>query len=814
MTCYIKSLCIRIILNVIDNHYLHYRADSASHMRGRINSQDWIFRLMSSHRMNRAPLRRHLSTATAIGLVFAGTSAARAADGALVLPPVSVEDSALNQQPASPKFTAPLVDTPQTIAVIPREVFIEQGAQNLTEVLRNTPGITFNAGENGFSSGLANFSMRGFDTSGSIFIDGARDSGNYNRDVFNLEQVEVAKGPAADYGRGSSGGYVNLVTKTPHLNAAASAQASFGFDEFDSKSRVRIAADVNQPFTESAAARLNVFWQDGGVPGRAVAKREGWGFAPSLAFGLGTSTRLILTYQHTEQDDLPDWGVPTAFIDGMMRYDAAVDGKELRDAFYGLSTDFDHVFSDSAQARIEHDINSGWRISNQTRWSKTDRETAFTVVSGYTVASQTVATQRQASARENTAISNLTNLTGTFATGTLTHTLSAGVEFQRETSHGDRFPTQNNPGTGAAISIFDPNPNRAGLFSTAPTQTSAVRVTTIAAYVYDTVELGPQWEVTGGARLERYKVGIDSNTAAGAAQGPDGYEVKRTTVSGKLGLVYKPAENGSLYAAVGVSPQPPGSFLSNPDVSREGDNAFPGFSAGMNSAGSKVQYSLNYELGTKWNFFDNALNTSAALFRTERRNVAVTGIDPNVTPPPPSGLLGYGKQIVQGIELGAAGQLTPEWTVFGGLLLMDSKRKHSEYLDAGRRLANPGDYGTVLRTSGDELAFTPNASANIWTTYRLPFGLTLGGGLQYTGKSWVGRPDDAERIIPNGNTGELPSYITINAMAEYEVTENFRVRLNIDNITNEFNAISTNWSAQRVLLGPSRNFLLSAVANF
>ncbi|MET0263919.1 MAG: TonB-dependent receptor plug domain-containing protein, partial [Rariglobus sp.] len=151
-------------------------------------------------------------------------------DDAVHLPEVIVEDQGAPAL-SSPKFTAPLLDTPQTISVIPQSVFNQQGATNLTEVLRNTPGISFNAGENGFSTGAGNFSMRGFDASDSILIDGSRDQGNYLRDTFNVEQVEVAKGPAADNGRGSAGGYVNLVTKTPQAKSFIGGTASYGFDD-------------------------------------------------------------------------------------------------------------------------------------------------------------------------------------------------------------------------------------------------------------------------------------------------------------------------------------------------------------------------------------------------------------------------------------------------------------------------------------------------------------------------------------------------------------------------------------------------------
>src|SRR5690606_5673627 len=142
--------------------------------------------------------------------------------------------------------TAPLLNTPQTVQIIPKEVFQQQGARNLTEVLRNTPGITFNAGENGFTSSTNNFSQRGFDTAGNIFVDGFRDSGNYARDSFNLEQVEVIKGPAADNGRGGAAGYVNLETKSPKLQNFTSGSASLGFDSYDSHHRKRITADINR----------------------------------------------------------------------------------------------------------------------------------------------------------------------------------------------------------------------------------------------------------------------------------------------------------------------------------------------------------------------------------------------------------------------------------------------------------------------------------------------------------------------------------------------------------------------------------------
>jgi catecholate siderophore receptor len=760
-------------------------------------------------------LQRRIAAVTALvltsGLRADDATAAQGAGEPVQLPDIEVQ-AQRNRAVSSPKFTAPLVDTPQVIAVIPENLFNQQGAQNLTDVLRNTPGITFNAGENGFVSGMSNFSLRGFDTTGNVFVDGARDSGNYMRDVFNIEQVEIAKGPASDNGRSGAGGYVNLATKSARLENFQHATLSHGFDEDASIERNRAALDVNQQVGAGTAVRVNALWQEGGVAGRDYAERNTWGFAPSVAFGLDGATRVILSYQHLEQNDVPDWGVPGALIPGVIGYNASARDEANRSRFYGHVTDYDDVTSDSALARVEHDLSPTLRLSNQTRWSQTDRAALYTVPTGYTAATRVATTQRQAYSRENTALSNLTNLAASFATGVFEHAFSTGLEFTREEAVAGRYPANGVLGNPGSTPIDAPDPSRplTGFVGLVPSQTSAVEINTVALYAYDTVQLNPQWQVTGGLRVETYEVAIDSNTAAGAPQGPDAYDRDDTTVSGKVGLVYKPAANGSIYAAVGVAALPPASFLSNPDISREGDNAFPGWSAGQNSATSKVQRSINYELGTKWNFLNSRFTTTAALFRTERENVAMAGTVNGVA----NTFAGYGQQIVQGLELGATGQVTREWAFFGGVLFMDSERRHSAAVDAARLAANPGDYGTRTSTNGDELAFSPKVSATLWTTYRLPFGLTVGGGAQQVGDSYLGRPDDAERIIANGNAGELPGYTVFNAVLSYDVSRQLTLRLNIDNLTDEFYAASSNWNGSRVALGAARSFLLSAELKF
>lgn len=739
-----------------------------------------------------------------VGLMAGATPAIAQEDGPR-LGGVTVTDSAIDDsynraETESDKSTAPLLDTPQTVSVISREVIRDRAARTLSEVLRNTPGITFDAGENGFGTNSNNFTLRGFDTSGSVFIDNARDSGSYARDMFNVESVEVVKGAAADNGRGSAGGYVNINSKKPSLDAFIAGDVSFGFDEYDSKDRLRASVDINQPLGDTVAVRLNAVVEDSGVPGRAHAKNQLWGIAPSIAAGLGTEFRAYLSWEHLERDDRPDWGVSAKTIKGMINYNPA-SAAAPRDAFYGLLTDFDDSTSDAVLARFEYDISDAITLSNQTRWAKVKRSARFTTPTqeNPVQAFDAAPTQTLFYARSNESISNLTNLTARFETGGLRHTLALGVEFSWEDSTADRFGTAGGAFNPGVTDLFNPDPTRVGAAPFAPTQFADVDVDTIAFYLYDTIEIGDHFEITGGIRGESYTAEI-SDSSGGAA---DNYKTSPFVWNGKVGLVYKPSEDGSIYVSFGTSALPPGSFLSNPDLSRTGGNAFPGF-----NAGAAPVRAHNYEIGLKWDFFDGALSTTAALFQTEKRNVPIVS---------GGAVAGYHKLVVKGFELGITGQITPEWSIMAGALISDSKRRIDPALAAIHRAANSGDFPGSYASwaiDGDELAFTPDFSATLWTTYEFPFGLKIGGGLQHVGSSYVGRPDDALRIVPNGRYGELPGYTVFNALVSYELTENINLRLNVDNITDKKYAISSNWNAWRASLGASRSFLLSAGFQF
>lgn len=708
------------------------------------------------------------------------------------------------------KFTAPLLDTPQTFSVIPKEVFNEQGARNLTDILKNVPGISFEAGENGFSTGLGNFNMRGSNTAGSIFIDGIRDSGSYLRETFNLEQVEVAKGPAADNGRGTAGGYINLITKTPGLETFYAGTASFSFDEYGTDGNFRTTFDVNQKIEnsplEGTAFRLNALFQEGGLAGRREVEKNSWGIAPSISIGLGTPTRFTLAYQHVQQNDIPDWGVPTGYPNSGAPFTNGDAGflspgsRDRRDVFYGTRNDYDDVQSDSLTATFEHDFANGAKIMNQTRVSRLDQDSRYVVPRnlvyvgpGNPANGNSTVTTAEAYERINESLTNQTTLTYEFETGSLKHTLATGIELAYETSEASMFGS----GSSSTQPTDNPDPGRTHTYPTANPDRNEVTIESYAAYLYDTIEFNPQWQLTGGFRVEHFKAHLQNPTLTGTLAPDADRHISDTTLSGKLGLVYKPQDNGSIYASAGVSALPPGSYLSNPDISRTGNNSLPNY-----KADAKTQQNINIEFGTKWDFFDKRLSTSAALFYTEKQNIPV---DTPLAGAPNS--WEYTDQELYGLELGIAGQITDRWSVIGGLLLMDSKRKNNSNVDDFRQLSDGGP------VNGDELAFTPNFSASLWTTYAVTNKWTVGAGLQYVGESVIGRPDDAARVIPNdqyGDNSELPDYIVFNAMTSYRVTDNVTVRLNIDNVFDEVYAVSSNWGGTRALLGPPRTYTISA----
>jgi catecholate siderophore receptor len=680
---------------------------------------------------------------------------------------------------SSPKYVTPLREVPQTIEIIPRDVFEEQGATTLSEVLRNVPGITIQAGEGGGASSTTGdmFNMRGFNASNSLFVDNVRDDGLIARDVFNLEQVEVFLGPTGtDVGRGNAAGYVNMQTKMPQPNAAYGVNYGFASGE-----QGRLTVDVNQPLSlgqdgswlRQTAVRLNGLFQDGGQPGRDLVENERRAIAPSIGLGLGTPTRVSFAAQIMRQDNLPDYGIPGAAWHEPLTPTAVLATSPVDQTNYYGSTsayDYDSISQDSYTLRFEHDLNPNLTLRNQTRYNNTHREAVVTALGAFMPADETVTLLRQGNDRENQITSNQLSAVARLGGARFSHALSAGFELMGEEQFA---PTLAGLGTRGPVSIYTPNPEDP-IANYGPTRTpgfSEGQTDTAAVYLFDTIELASRWQLNGGIRWERYDtkyrvVGVAGDVTTDAAANDD-------LVSGKAGLLYRLHPLGNVYFSWGTSLTPPGT--ANFTLSNQPNN--------QNNPNVEPQKSINYEFGSKWDLFDNRLSLTGAIFRTENENVIYT-VDATAVPP----LFNQDDaQLVKGVTLAAAGQITPGWQV----------------------LASMGYLSTALVTQnavndGNQLVLTPPFSASIWTTYRLPINLTVGGGLRFQDAVYVNA----------ANTIRVPSYSLIDALVEYEFNNNLGLRLNFYNLTDREYIRSINNNGNRYNPGTPLSMLLTATTRF
>lgn len=682
---------------------------------------------------------------------------------------------------ASPKYVVPVREIPQTVAVIPRAVMEAQAASTLSEALRNVPGITMQAGEGGGASNTAGdmFNLRGFNAANSLFVDGVRDDGLISRDTFNLEQVEVFMGPTGtDVGRGTAAGYVNMQTKTPRAAAEQSVLLSVGTAD-----QKRATADLNVPVSLGrpsgwlghSALRLNMLWQDSGTPGRDLVTHESRSAAPSIALGLQTSTRIVASAQVVRQENLPDYGVPgAAWVKSPLAPTTQVATHPVDQTnFYGSAgADYDDASQTTALARIEHDVNPQISLRNQVRYNKTTREAVISAiqnVAAFTPATNLVTLTRQGNLRENSILSNLGSVVARFMTGRVRHAATAGVEWTREEQ---RAPGLTGLGTKAPVDLFAPDAN-APIVGFAPVRSGTYSngaVDTLAAYGSDAVDLGTRWQLSGALRAEHYDASFASLTAAGVQTDEDASDV---LLSGKAGTLFRVTATSNLYASLGTTNTPPGT--ANFTLSSQANN--------QNNPNVRPQQSLNLEAGGKWDLHNGRLSMSAAVFRTLNRNVLYT-VDAAAIPPV---FNQDDEQLVRGAQASVTGRITSAWDVVLTAAYLDSESHSQNAVNNGHRLP-----------------LTPVSSGSLWTTYRLPRGLTLGGGLRHTGPVYV----DA------ANTIRVPGYRLVDLVAEYPVNRMLSLRLNVSNVTDAVYIRNVNNNGGRYNPGYSRAALVTTSVRF
>ena len=800
-------------------------------------------------------------------LASAGTAHAQAAAGATDTPAdsnpaptgprlggVTVTGTAISEQGykaeriESPKAVAPLLDTPRSVVVIDSQVIKETGSATLVDALRTVPGITFGAAEGGNPMGDRPF-IRGFDSEGSTFVDGVRDIAAQSREVFAVDQIQIVRGSDSTLGgRGSAGGSINIISKLPRDENFISGDASFG-----NASYKRITADANWKLADNVAFRIEGMWHDQDVAGRDAIWQKRWGVAPSLTVGIGTPTRLTVAYYHLTTHELPDSGFPYLYTIGnapagytlsepaigTITTKGGATGYVSRDTFYGLADrDFRDTRTDQATLRVEHDFAGGITLRNTSRFSHNYQAYIYTQpddsqgnVFGTTTANPgnpagSITTGGYVWRRANTrygytdSIINQTDLYGTFETGAIKHSFSAGAEFSWEKARRGTFVTRgflNASGseilsTGSTVSprcntttladynctsLFNPNPYDpwVNYASDTPGATAAIvknlpiaetqnDASTQAVYAFDSISLTDNLIANLGIRFDRFHSVITPGQALTATTI---YTLGRTdnVVNYQAGLVYKPTANTSLYASYATSSTPPNSLIGE----GQEQNALATSQTLVDSL--KVERTRSMEVGAKADLLQDQLSLTLAVFQTKANNARATGPDGSVQ--------FIGNKRVRGVEFGFNGNITEKWNVFGGYTYLDAKITDGGFSSLNVAANGAARATTVLVPSvntGRQFPQTAKHSFTAWTNYEVTPALSIGGGAFYTSRVYGGYSDNrtatqtsAGVITVNPATSiiarSIPGYWRFDGRIAYKVNDHFSVSVNGQNLTNK-----------------------------
>lgn len=647
------------------------------------------------------------------------------------------------------KLPADLRDVPQSVTIVNRALMESQGVSSLADALRNVPGITIGGAEGGQIGN--NINLNGFSARTDIYLDGFRDRGQYYRDTFALDQVEVLMGPSSMlFGRGSTGGVINQVSKKPQLKAATEVTGSV-----TTNGLVRATADVNTPTGDTSAFRVSAMAQDGKPSTRDEMTVQDFGIAPSWRYGIGTSTEITLSALLQHNEDMPDYGLPA--ING---HPVNVD----RNTYYGFNNDRTRQNIASLSAGVDHKFSPNLRLRNVTAFNyvETDaRETAPNAVGTINAAGAFTALTttnlplsqlyvRQQSHDRNIrdySIFNQTELTAKFDTGPIKHTLLTGLEFGHDGYNNQNYyrngscgttplnPTGTTAGYVACTPVVDPvYRDSPGSVATSTGNLQGGSANTVAVYANDSIEFTKQWKAVAGLRYDKYIASISNsinagNTAGNTALANANQSVNFTSV--RLGGIWQPSEQQSYYISYGTS--------FNPSLEQ--------------LVGTVGQQSLDpeknksYEAGGKWDVMDGNLSLTSAVFRITKDN-ARSQIDATT-------YALTGKIQVDGFRAGVTGRITPKWQVFAGYTYLDAVIKN----------------GIAANTQDKVPTNTPKHTATAWTSYRVMPDWEIGGGAFYM----------SQRYANNTNTVQVGGFVRWDGMIAYHQPK-YDVRLNLFNI--------------------------------
>lgn len=615
------------------------------------------------------------------------------------------------------KTDTPLMDIPQTINVVTRDQLDDQAHHSLTDILRYVPGTTVGQGEGNRDQ----ITLRGQNTTADFFLDGVRDDVQYYRGLYNIERVEILKGPyALIFGRGGGGGIINRVQKSPLSDDVIYAgQASLNsFGAYD------ISADVNAPLSDVAAVRINAIYENLDSHRDFVGgARYAWN--PYVAFKLNDAWKLGLSYEYVNDDRTTDRGVPSIAAD-IGQPNRPIAG--YRDQFFGVpGANYTKLEAQIAKLRLDGRLSPNLSFSGTILYGDYDKIYLNVYPNGPATGQDgnvALAAYSDPTQRENFIAQ--ANLVWDVNTGPLTHKILVGTEYGDQKSANRRFNGVFSSTTLSLTNPIFPNVNFSEL-----SRDTVSDVKFFSAYVQDQISFGDHIDIVAGLRYDNFD--IEGTDLFPAVDRP--FARKDEKVSPRLGLIFKPQENISLYGSYSQS------FLP-----RSGDQFLALTVTQQNLAPEKF---TNYELGAKWDVQPN-LNVTLAVFQLERSNAT--------TPDPrnPVASINIGTTRTQGVELAVTGKILSSWQVHGGY----------SYQDA-----------TLAGNDSVRLGQVPKHQASLWNRYDVNDRFAAGLGVIHQSSQFA-----AIRTVPN--TTKLPSFTRIDAALYYELSDALQLQLNVENLFN------------------------------
>lgn len=640
------------------------------------------------------------------------------------------------------KANAPLRDVPQAVNVIPEKLIREQAAQSMQDVLRNVPGVGMSSGDGQRDQ----VTIRGFTAIADQFVDGIRDDALYFRDLSNIERVEVIKGPAAVlYGRGSSGGLINRVTKKPQAGTFGEVTLNLGSHDLK-----RVSFDANTAASDAVALRVTGAYEDSGSF-REQGFVERRSIAPAIAAQLGADTRLLVQGEFAKDKRVTDFGIPS------------FNGRPVdvpAGTYYGSGNarrdDYTATEVSSVTVALDHRFNDALSLRNVTRYYTYDLDRNNTLPGGTVdTATLTVGRSRGTVARQEDGWFNQTDFTFKNTLGGIKQDWLFGLEVGRQHKF-QNFISQANIDR---VSIFNPGgavpPAMSGAVLAAANPANSVFDVT-GVYAQDQVTLSPEWKALLGIRHDSFKQATEfARTGAPLAR-------KDNTWSPRAGLVWQPSESASFYVSFSKSYQPSGEA----------------FALAANNANNGPEQTRNREVGAKFDLLEGALSVTAALFNLERSDIKTAD------PAQPGTLINVGKQRTNGLELTASGHLPQGWDVFAGYAYLDGRITQSTATQA-----SPQTPVVQIPLQDKRPSLTPKHSGSVWAVKQLGGGFSAGGGLNYS----------AERFASPSNAVVVPGYMTADLAAYYR-SKWVDVAINLKNVTNKKYIVSAHGSNDNLLM--------------